>query len=612
MSAVSASNPIGTAINSALATRHRGASLMETHATASLPELADRLRVARRGRGVQRFGIRLGDLLLGHSLITPSELADAITVQRGTRKRLGAILVDRGLISAEVLRLVLSEQFGYPVVDLKRFPIQPEALHRLPAELCQRRGALPIALIDERLVVAIGDPSDSRMMKIVEFAAQAPVDFVAARTSVLQATIERFYGARDLEQVFAGAEAVPDQTEVAAEGVITLRELQDETQDQPVVRLLNHLLLEAIRRNASDIRFRPEDRGLEVSFRIDGQMVPVRTLGRSVMQPLLARIKVVGRMDLSNQFTPQDGGARVVDGDRHIDLRISVIPTVKGQSVTIRVLNSNLRVKTLDDLGFSTDDIGKIQEVLHRSSGLVLVTGPTGAGKSTTLYAAMREIVKRGITVMSVEDPVERQIAGVEQISINASQGLTFPRALRSILRHDPEAIMVGEIRDIETARLALESSLTGHLVLSTLHTNSAVAAIPRFLDMGLEPYVVASTLELVIAQRLIRLNCTHCLTSEVITDQVRRTLGLRERERFSRGIGCNHCGGTGYSGRQVVYEMLRMTDALRAATLARASSAELQRIAVEDGMRPLDRQSLELARTRRTSIAETYRVRLG
>ena len=594
--------------------RHTG--FHETQAIGSLDELRVQLRAARAGKRGDNHGLKLGELLLHHALISPSELEAALAGCRRDRRRLGEQLVDSGLISLDIMRLVLAEQFGYPIVDLKRIALHPEALLKMPAALCQELNVLPLALLNDRLVVAVADPSQTKTMKAVEFAAHAPVDFVVARAGDLERAILRFYGKQNMDQACDSAETTEAaETEDGSADVssLSLRELeQQEASASPVVRLLNHVLLDAIRRNASDIHIRPEEQTVQLMFRIDGQMIPVRTVARSVLPALVARIKVIGRMDLANRMTPQDGGARIADGARSIDLRISVIPTVKGESATIRILNGSALVAGLDDLGFSPLNTAMLNEALHRSNGMILVTGPTGSGKSTTLHTALGEVVKRKVTVMSVEDPVERQLDGVEQISINPAQGLTFPRALRSILRHDPNVIMVGEIRDAETAKLALESSLTGHLVLSTLHTNSAAAAIPRFLEMGIEPYVVASTLSLVLAQRLVRLNCTYCLASEVVPEQVRTALGVGAKERFSRGVGCSHCGGTGYGTRRVVYEMLPVTEAIREAILARSSTEALHKIAMAEGLVPLSEQALEMARTRATSLAEVYRVRLG
>jgi type IV pilus assembly protein PilB len=594
------------------AARIRHTGFHETQAIGSLDELRVQLGAARAGKRGENHGVRLGELLLHHALISPGDLRAALDASRRAKRRLGDQLVESGAVSVDIMRLVLAEQFGYPVVDLKRIALHPEALLKMPAALCQELNVLPLALLNDRLVIAIADPSDTKTMKAVQFAAHAQVDFVVARADDLERAIARFYGKQGMDAAAESAEAKEEGELGADVSALSLRALEEDATQSPVVRLLNHVLLDAIRRNASDIHIRPEEQSVQLLFRIDGQMVPIRTVARSVLPALVSRVKVIGRMDVANRQTPQDGSARIADGARSIDLRISVIPTVKGESVTIRVLNGNSLVATLDDLGFSAANTHMLHDALQRTNGMILVTGPTGSGKSTTLHTALAEVVKRKVTVMSVEDPVERQLDGVEQISINPATGLTFPTALRSILRHDPNVIMVGEIRDHETAKLALESALTGHLVLSTLHTNSAAAAIPRFLEMGIEPYVVASTISLVLAQRLIRLNCTYCLSSEVVSDQMRETLGVGPRERFTRGVGCSHCNGTGYGARRVVYEMLPVTEAIREATLAHGSAESLNKVAIAEGLVPLSEQALELARTRRTSLAEVYRVRLG
>jgi type IV pilus assembly protein PilB len=468
---------------------------------------------------------------------------------------------------------------------------------------------MPLMLHGERLVVAMQDPMDMETNNLLRFTSGHSIEVAVATREDIERAIQRNYigaGSRIKElHLLEGRDVDPAQLE---------RVLQEEERlgrESPIVRLVNRLIAEGIGRRASDIHMHPTRDGVDLSYRIDGALVPVRNLHKSVLRALVSRIKILGRMNIAERRLPQDGSARVVHEGKVVDLRFSVIPTVDGESVVIRILNTQAGLRSISQLGFVPRDEAHFADLLHRSNGLVLVTGPTGCGKSTTLYAAVGEVRKQNVNLITVEDPVEYHIDGIEQIQVHPVAGYSFARALRHILRHDPDVIMIGEIRDAETAKIAIESALTGHLVLSTLHTNDAASAVTRLMEIGVEPYLLSATLLGVLAQRLVRCNCRRCIAAEEIDPAVRKHLGVAADEVFFRGHGCEECNQTGYSGRMAVYELLRATSDLRDLVVDGVTSATLHVQALKDGMTPLTQNAIAQARLRRTSLAEVYRVRL-
>jgi type IV pilus assembly protein PilB len=392
---------------------------------------------------------------------------------------------------------------------------------------------------------------------------------------------------------------------------LSLHRIQQLAEDKPTVRFVDSLLEDAIGRHASDIHLRPGEREVVVLFRIDGVLMEIRRIKPGNLAAIVSRIKIIGGMNIAERRLPQDGRHLVRLGDRTIDLRLSIMPTVYGESVVIRILDTRQSLKTLDQIGFSSEDAGRFRNLTSHNQGILLVTGPTGSGKSTTLYAALNGIKATGVNIITVEDPVEYQIDGIRQIQVKPQIGYTFARALRHILRHDPDVIMVGEIRDQETAIMATESALTGHLVLSTLHTNSAATTVTRLLEIGVAPYLLNASLLGVLAQRLVRRNCPECLEEEQVPDYVRTALGLEAQERFYVGRGCSHCHGKGFAGRVAAYELLEVTPALRALIQPAVAAQAIEAQAIADGMRPLTQSALALARDKRIALAEVYRVRL-
>ena len=502
----------------------------------------------------------------------------------------------------------LAQRLGLPFVDLREFDLDVHALSLVSEEFARTHCVLPLLFLHGRLVVAMTNPADPELLSMLHLVSGRSVDGVAAEETDLQGAIDRYYGVHEDSGSLDELETVAQRE---LELSLPVQEVERLGKEKPVVRLVNSILLDAIHRGASDIHLRPGDKKVELLFRQDGTLVHVRDLAKMLLPAVVARIKIIGRMNIAERRLPQDGRARMVERGTVVDMRISIIPTVDGESVVIRLLNASAGLRTIDELGFNARDAEVFTDLLHKSYGMLLVTGPTGSGKSTTLYAALQEVKKQNVNIITVEDPVEYHVEDVQQIQVNTAPGFTFARALRNILRHDPDVVMVGEIRDQETAKIAVESALTGHLVLSTLHTNDAPTTVTRLIEMGVESFLVKSSLLGVLAQRLVRLNCPHCKATEPVDPLMRKALGVPARERFLQSTGCPECNQTGFHGRKAVYELLLLTPALRALLTPTVAADTIREQAVRDGMVPLTTNAIELARTGVISLAEAYRVRL-
>jgi len=506
---------------------------------------------------------------------------------------------------------VLARRLGLNFIDLKLEDIDAKVLDLIPAELALQHCLIPIKRYEKdgnhHLLVAMSNPLDQEAIGLLGFITGRHIDIVVADEQKILTIISDHYkpsvDPAELDDLVA---VQAEEYDTDAQQI----ELERLSKQKPLVRLVDNIIRDAIRRRASDVHLRPEENEIALIYRIDGNLVPMRKFNKALLPVMVSRIKVMGGMDIATKRRPQDGQARVREPDNTIDLRLSVLPTVNGESVVIRILNTKAGLRNIDEIGFSVADKQQFLSMLSRSNGLILVTGPTGSGKSTTLYGALQEIIKQNINIITIEDPVEYHVAKIQQVQVNRAAGLTFAQTLRNILRHDPDAIMIGEIRDQETAQIALESALTGHLVLSTLHTNSAAKTITRLLDMGSDPLLVNATLMGVIAQRLVRRNCPHCLQEERVDPYIRTTLNANRNEVFYRGAGCAECNNLGYRGRMATYELLVATPRIRDLIMRNASSDEIFEQALVDGMLPLTEHALHLARERRTSLSEVYRVR--
>lgn len=551
----------------------------------------------------------LGQTLVKNGVISRDQLEAALVALRGAGgKRLGQILVEQGLATAEAIHRALAEKFGLPFVALHEYEVDPSVLADVPPDVARKYGFMPLAYDDKHLVVAIDDPSDIERINLLRFVLGRNVDVAVATEEDIAWCISHYYGDAEGEAL---ARAYVDEDRAQADVPMSDREAEELAKQQPLVRLVANSINEAIGRGASDIHIVPCEKTFELHYRIDGVLQKIRTFRLALLPALVSRIKILGRMDIAEHRLPQDGQTRVLHNGKAVDLRLSVIPTVTGESVVIRVLSTQVGRLDLHSLGMAPKDERTIQDILRKIHGMFLVTGPTGSGKSTTLYAALKE-VRRGTTnVITVEDPVEYRIEGVRQIQVKKDIEYTFARALRHILRHDPDVIMIGEMRDAETASIAIESALTGHLVLSTLHTNSAASTVVRLVEMGIEPYLISSTVRGVLGQRLIRRNCPKCLAEEDVELDMRRALGVADGEKFFKGQGCDACNGTGYKGRMIAYELLVMTPELRESVRPGVTADQLQAKAVDAGMVPFAAHALALARSSKTSLAEVFRLQL-
>ncbi len=545
--------------------------------------------------------------LLEQGVVSPQD-AELTRLRLRPGESLEAGLLRLGRVDQDAFDLARAAGMAVPLVDVEQFRLDPAAVAVLTASSARSKEVLPLCFDGSVLVVACADPGDVELERMLSFTTDRIVELVMARSEDLQRAITAAYGPDD----DATALAEVQQSIRALRRTSTEEDLAALAHRGPVVRLVQNLLTDAIRQRASDIHVRPLEDSAEVLFRIDGQLITLRHLDKVLLPAIVSRLKTLGGMNVAEHRLPQDGRARMVLGTRDVDLRVSCIPMVQGESVVVRVLDAHEGLRDLDELGFTAADAARFADLLTHTTGLLLVTGPTGCGKSTTLYAALQALRPRHLHVVTVENPVEYRLPDVNQIQVNTTAGLTFARALRHILRHDPDVVMIGEIRDQETAKIAVEASLTGHLVFSTLHTNDAPTAVTRLVEIGIEPYLVSSSLLAVLAQRLVRRNCLHCVTAEVFEPSMAELVGAACDESFRRGAGCHYCHGTGYLGRHAVYELMIATPELRARIADGASPVEISRLAQEGGMIPLTSNALALAREGVTSLAEVVRVRIG
>lgn len=556
-----------------------------------------------------RTRTRLGDLLVQDGIISPEQLDQALAHQHTTGERLGQALVSTRAITEARLVATLAAQVGLGFVDLSEHPVDPSAVARVPAALCRRSSVLPIGLDEHRrLLVAMADPGDVVALDDLRSITGLEVVPVVATREDLAAAVERYCRAdADLDDLTtamsADADAQEDLSLVAAA-----------VEDAPIVRYVNLLIDQAITDRASDIHIEPGEHELRVRFRIDGVLHEVMRSPRSVQSGVTSRLKIMADIDIAERRRPQDGRLSVVHSGRKIDLRVATLPTVWGEKVVMRILDNSTASLDLADLGFSEANHSRFATSYRKPYGMVLVTGPTGSGKSTTLYATLNIVSRPEINVITVEDPVEYRLPGINQVQVNPKAGLTFAGALRSILRSDPDVVLLGEIRDKETATIAVEAALTGHLVLSTLHTNDAPSAITRLTEMGIEPFLVGSALDCVLAQRLARRLCRRCREPYRPDERLLVTAGFphvpgEPLPVLHRPVGCSACSRTGYKGRLALHEVMTVTEGVERLAVDHASSSDIARLATSEGMRSLREDGWDKVRAGLTSMEEILRV---
>ena len=556
-----------------------------------------------RKRGAGRRAV--GDVLVELGYLTADEVAEATREARVSGQRLEGALLDAGKLSPEQVGRATAERFGLDYVDLTEYRPDVAAMNLISAPAARRYKAVPIGFdIYEVLQVAVADPANILALDDVRLMTGHEVRPVVAPAEDIAMLVGRM---NRLEE--AVAEAIDEEPEEAND--IRVDGPVDRADDAPVIKLVNSVIAQAVEEGASDIHFEPHGRDMRVRFRIDGVLSETASIPRKMVPGVISRLKIMGDLDIAERRLPQDGRlTRKVEGHL-VDLRIVTLPSALGEGVVMRVLDKETVLLSLDTLGMTDQARSRFERSFNKAHGAVLVTGPTGSGKSTTLYTALNVLNTVEKNIITIEDPVEYQLPGITQVGVNARAGLTFPRGLRSALRADPDVIMVGEIRDADTARVAIESALTGHLVLSTLHTNDAASAITRFTEMGIEPFLTASALDCVVAQRLARMLCGSCKKLTVLTEASLREAGFDATGDVGgyEPAGCSRCKHSGYKGRLGVFEVMTITEGIRSLALERVSAEQIRSKAIDEGMRVLRADGLEKVRQGLTSIAEVTRV---
>jgi type IV pilus assembly protein PilB len=547
----------------------------------------------------------LGALLVRDGLLSEEDLKSALELQRESGKRLGEILIERGDVTRTQLARMLAEQVEMPLVELEESEVDTEAALLLPEELAKRYRALPVGFLpDDSLLVAVADPTNVLHWDELRLALGVPIRFGVAAPDAIDAAISFVH-----QETLAIVEPDEEEASVAA-GILDMHEADGDT---PAITLVNKTIQRALALGASDIHFTPQLRALEIRARVDGVVRKIGTIPTSHQAAVTSRLKVIGRLDIAERRAPQDGRVAVRAGGHTVDLRIAVLPTKFGEKVTLRILNQASAPRSLAGLALAPDDEETIRRAIHQPFGAVITCGPTGSGKTTTLYAALHELNTPERTLMTIEDPVEYLTPGVDQIEVNPRAGLTFARGLRTILRSDPDVILVGEIRDEETAQIAIRAAMTGHLVCSTLHSQTAASAIRRLTDMNVEPGLLAATLTCLVSQRLARRVCLDCREAYRATREELTALGRSpsraSKVELTQGRGCAVCGGTGYRGRVALFEVLMLDEELRELIAGGASTIEIQRKAVAGGMRPLRADGIRLCLDGITTLSEIQRV---
>jgi type IV pilus assembly protein PilB len=580
--------------------------------------------------------VRIGELLLKEKRITPDQLQQAMNHQKANGGKLGHNLVTMGLVKDEEITALLSRQYGVPSINLGQFEIDPTVIKLIPADTAQKYQIIPLSRAGATLTIAMTDPTNVFAMDDIKFMTGYNVEpVVASEISVIEA-IQRYYpnagkatvvvastgpsaldaASRGLEELQASLEDPQDVEILEDLAEINAEALAKQGSEAPIVRMVNVLLMSAIQQGASDIHIEPYEKELRVRYRVDGILYNIMNPPLKVRDALSSRIKIMAKLDIAEKRLPQDGRIKIRYNEngtaKEIDFRVSVLPTLFGEKIVMRLLDKDKLMLDMTKLGFEPESLAKFEAAILRPWGMVLVTGPTGSGKTNTLYSSIAKINTPETNIMTAEDPVEFNLAGINQVQVRESIGLNFAAALRSFLRQDPNIILVGEIRDFETAEIAVKAALTGHLVLSTLHTNDAPSTINRLMNMGIEPFLVASSVHLICAQRLVRRLCAHCKQPQPQAPAALLQAGFSAEDANIvsplKGAGCDRCNKTGYKGRVGLYEVMEVSEELRELILVGASGLEIRRKAVDEGMITLRQSGLRKVRDGLTSIEEVVR----
>ncbi len=567
---------------------------------------------------------KIGDLLIKEKLITPDQLNQALEYQKKYGGKIGTILVDLNFITEDDITSVLSRQYGVPAINLDYFEVDPDVVKLIPLDTAQKYQVLPLSRVGSTLTIATTDPSNVFAMDDIKFMTGFNIEPVIASEGAIMRSIEKYYGtphAMELKKVYdaLSMEEKKDDFDLELEEdqeEMDVDELQRSSEEAPIIRLVNLILLDAIKREASDIHIEPYEKEFRVRFRIDGILYNIMKPPLKLRDALTSRLKIMSKLDIAEKRLPQDGRIKIktaVEGKKKdIDFRVSCLPTIYGEKIVLRILDRSNLMLDLTKLGMEASALKNFEGAITKPYGMVLVTGPTGSGKTNTLYSSISKLNTPEVNIMTAEDPVEFNLFGINQVQIHEMIGLTFAAALRSFLRQDPNIVLVGEIRDFETAEIAIKAALTGHLVMSTLHTNDAPSSINRLLNMGIEPFLVANSLLLICAQRLVRRVCSNCKTEDKIPKKTLIDIGFSPEEAKDivvyKGEGCDTCNNTGYKGRIGLFEIMPISEEISELILIGASARELKRKSIEEGMITLRRSGLIKIKEGVTSIEEVLR----
>ncbi len=561
--------------------------------------------------GMGRKKIRIGDVLIAAGAITEEQLQEALDYQKENGGKLGNVLVELGFISDQILITLLTQQLGIDYISLKGAKIEDSVVHLVPEPMIAKYRVMPVEIDPDNpniLKVAMSDPQDLDAIDDISLVTNLQVEPMLANESDINDAIGKYYGSA---QAMEAAEQYKKEQAVSL-GPDENEEGNDDIDNSPIVLLVKQIIEGGVRQRASDIHIEALETGVRVRYRIDGALKQVMSYDLSILPGITARIKIIGGMDIAEKRKPQDGRITIMVDRKEFDVRVSILPTVFGEKTVMRLTSKDGLTKPKSGLGFDEEQLKVFDGILSNPHGIILVTGPTGSGKSTTLYTSLSELNKEDVNIITVEDPVEANINGINQVQVNVKAEMTFAAALRSILRQDPDIIMIGEIRDGETANIAVQAAITGHLVVSTLHTNSAASTITRLVDMGIEDYIVGDAVVGVIAQRLVRRLCTNCKQPRYVEDEERQLLGVPEDEEdviVYEPVGCPLCNDTGYSGRIGVYEMMPVSRSLQAIIASGATADKIEKQALKEGMLTLRMGAAKHVLNGITSIAEMKKI---
>ncbi|TYB32187.1 MAG: type IV-A pilus assembly ATPase PilB [Candidatus Mcinerneyibacterium aminivorans] len=563
--------------------------------------------------------MKIGEILIEEGIITEKQLKKALKEQKSTNEHLGTILVRMGYVSESVLTNMLGKQMDVASVDLTNFEIDENILREIPEEIARKYNVIPLHRMGHTITVAMVDPTNVMAIDDIKFHTGYNIEPVVSAEASIKKAINKYYGSleeetNDIDEMSASFTDV-DLTEFEVvdeeeEENINQQELMNQVEDEPIVKLVRKIIVKAVVQNASDVHIEPYEKSLRVRYRIDGMLQTVLEPPKKLQYAISSRIKILAKLDIAEKRIPQDGRVKMkVSRNKYVDLRVSILPTVFGEKIVMRILDKDNLMLDMADLGFAENELRKFRKAIQAPYGIILVTGPTGSGKTTTLYSALHQLNDESVNIMTAEDPVEFNLQGINQVNVKSEIGLTFAASLRSFLRQDPDIILVGEMRDYETAEIGIKAALTGHLVLSTLHTNDAPSSVNRLVNMGVEPFLIASSVVLIMAQRLIRTLCGNCKEQYNPTEAELKTIGIdpseSDQHTFFRPKGCENCNNTGYKGRAGVFEVLYITDKIRKIILNRGSSLDIKEVAREEGMRTLRESAVEKFKNGSTSYEE-------